>query len=81
MREAGQEASDLLLLKNNDVGHSMHLCKLFAVERRDQLPGSGLRGDEVLRQCHRGVTADVTEREKEEPNISVAVEEEMKGVQ
>lgn len=81
MREAGQEASDLLLLKNNDVGHSMHLCELFAVERRHQLPGSGLRGDEVLRQCHRGVTADVTEREKEEPDISVGVEEEMKGVQ
>ena len=81
MREAEQEASNLLLLKDNDIGHSVHLCELFAVEGRHQLPGSGLRGDKVLRQRHRGVTTNITEREKQEWDVSVDVEEEMKGVQ
>lgn len=50
-------------LKDDDIGHSVHMCELFTVERRHQLPRSGLGGDEVLRQCHRGETADITGRE------------------
>lgn len=56
----GHVASCLSFLQNDDVSHPVHLRELFAVKRRHQLPGSGLGGDEVLRQCHRGVTSDVT---------------------
>lgn len=66
----------LSLLNNDNISHSVHLCELFTVKRRHQLPGSRLGGDEVLCQCHCGVTADVTEG-KEEWNVSV--EKEMLG--
>lgn len=62
------------MFKNDDISHSVHLCELFTVERRHQLPGSGLGGDEVLRQSHRGVTANITEREEDQGNISLGKE-------
>lgn len=64
MRTGSDVAGALSLLKNDDISHSVNLRELFTVEGRHQLPGSGLGGDEVLRQCHRGVTADVAEGEK-----------------
>ena len=59
------------MFEDHDVGHPVHLRELFTVERCHQLPGSGLGGDEVLRQCHCGVTPDVTVRDKEERKISL----------
>lgn len=52
-------------LKNNNVGHSVHLCELFAVKWSHQLPGSGLDGDEVLCQSDGGITTNVTVKEKQ----------------
>lgn len=52
----------LSLLLDDDVGHSVHLCELLAVQRRHQLPGSRLCGDEVLRQRHRGESTHVAAR-------------------
>lgn len=58
-------------LLDDDVGHSMHLRELLAVERCHQLPGSGLVGDEMLCQSHRGESADITERVKEDVSARV----------
>lgn len=52
----------------------MHLRQLFAVQRCHQLPGSGLGGDEVLRQCHGGVGANITGGEGREGELKVVKE-------
>lgn len=57
------EFQDFLFLQDNDISHSVHLCQLFAVQRCHQLPGSRLGGDEMLCQCHGGVSANITGRE------------------
>lgn len=51
-------------LLDDDVGHAVHLSELLAVERRHQLPGSRLSGDEVLSQRHRGEATDIAVRSK-----------------
>lgn len=51
------------MLTNYNISHSVHLSQLFTVQRRHQLPGPGLGGDEVLCQCHSGETADVAGKE------------------
>lgn len=54
------EFQDFLILQDDDIGYSVHLLQLFAVQRGHQLPGSRLGGDEMLRQGHSGVSTDIT---------------------
>lgn len=55
-------SESFLFLQDDDIGYPVHLRQLFAVHRCHQLPGSRLGGDEVLRQCHGGVSANIAGR-------------------
>lgn len=68
--KVAQEFQDFLFIQDDDISYSVHLRQLFAVQRCHQLPGSRLGGDEMLRQRHGGVSANITGRENGMLNVA-----------
>lgn len=71
MWQEAMPLASLSLFQNNDVGHSVHLRQLFAVERCHQFPGPGLGRDKVFCQRHGGVTAHVPKTNEWQVNHQV----------